>query len=304
MGDILMSMGILPTRTSDVEAFTRPARLDPFLKGYVSQLADADAVPDRARRPGVHRGAAEARSRRLQFGQTRRRGCAKRPPSPTRPRSSTQRPRANQAVRPDVAATTDDDHRRLRHGARHDTHSARDRRSPCWRRAVGADRRLRPPADALTIWLSFQDWSTQTPFATASSSALDNFRDMFGNDLGRARLQGSASRNTAVYTALSVALILPLSVALRPADPPRRCPAAAACCAGMLFSTYMVPMIAVALVWSKLYSPTEGPLNQMLGWSASRPSRGCRRRTPRCARSSSSTSGSRSATSPCWWSPA
>ena len=35
---------------------------------------------------------------------------------------------------------------------------------------------------------------------------------------------------------------------------------------GILFSTYMVPMIAVALVWSKLYSPTEGPLNQALGW--------------------------------------
>jgi ABC-type sugar transport system permease subunit len=34
----------------------------------------------------------------------------------------------------------------------------------------------------------------------------------------------------------------------------------------ILFSTYMVPMIAVALVWSKLYSPSEGPLNQMLGW--------------------------------------
>ena len=34
----------------------------------------------------------------------------------------------------------------------------------------------------------------------------------------------------------------------------------------VLFSTYMVPMIAVALVFSKLYSPTEGPLNQILGW--------------------------------------
>jgi ABC-type sugar transport system permease subunit len=34
----------------------------------------------------------------------------------------------------------------------------------------------------------------------------------------------------------------------------------------VLFSTYMVPMIAVALVFSKLYSPTEGPLNQVLGW--------------------------------------
>jgi ABC-type sugar transport system permease subunit len=34
----------------------------------------------------------------------------------------------------------------------------------------------------------------------------------------------------------------------------------------ILFSTYMVPSIAVALVWSKLYSPAEGPYNQMLGW--------------------------------------
>ena len=34
----------------------------------------------------------------------------------------------------------------------------------------------------------------------------------------------------------------------------------------ILFSTYMVPMIAVALVFSKLYSPTEGPLNQILSW--------------------------------------
>jgi ABC-type sugar transport system permease subunit len=34
----------------------------------------------------------------------------------------------------------------------------------------------------------------------------------------------------------------------------------------VLFATYMVPMIAVALVWSKLYAPREGPLNEILGW--------------------------------------
>jgi ABC-type sugar transport system permease subunit len=34
----------------------------------------------------------------------------------------------------------------------------------------------------------------------------------------------------------------------------------------ILFSTYMVPTIAVALIWSKLYSPSEGPVNQALGW--------------------------------------
>jgi hypothetical protein len=38
----------------------------------------------------------------------------------------------------------------------------------------------------LTVWLSFQDWSTQTPFGTASFIGLDNFRDIFGStSIGR-----------------------------------------------------------------------------------------------------------------------
>jgi len=41
----------------------------------------------------------------------------------------------------------------------------------------------------------------------------------------------------------------------------------------ILFSTYMAPMIAVALVWSKLYSPIEGPINEMLGWVGLPPGR-------------------------------
>ncbi len=59
-------------------------------------------------------------------------------------------------------------------------------------------------------------------------------------------------------------LILPLSVALGLMVYQRAVPGTTAL-RTILFSTYMVPMIAVALVWSKLYSPTEGPINQMLG---------------------------------------
>ncbi|MER8603945.1 hypothetical protein NKH48_09240 [Mesorhizobium sp. M1233] len=64
----------------------------------------------------------------------------------------------------------------------------------------------------LTIWLSFQDWSTQTPFSNASFIGFDNFREIFGptsvgRDFKRALL------NTAIYTVLSVVLILPLSLA-------------------------------------------------------------------------------------------
>jgi multiple sugar transport system substrate-binding protein len=45
MGDILMSMGILPSRTSDVSAFRQRLDGDPFLKGYTETLADAVSFP-------------------------------------------------------------------------------------------------------------------------------------------------------------------------------------------------------------------------------------------------------------------
>ncbi|MER9452970.1 sugar ABC transporter permease [Mesorhizobium sp. M0478] len=115
----------------------------------------------------------------------------------------------------------------------------------------------------LTVWLSFQDWSTQTPFSSASFIGLDNFHEIFGaTSIGRDFK--AALTNTAVYTALSVVLILPLSVAFG-LMVYQRDVAGGTALRTVLFATYMVPMIAVALVWSKLYSPSEGPLNQMLG---------------------------------------
>lgn len=44
MADILQSMGILPSRNSDIEAYS-DALNRPFLEGYVSTLADAQAFP-------------------------------------------------------------------------------------------------------------------------------------------------------------------------------------------------------------------------------------------------------------------
>ncbi|MBB5752264.1 carbohydrate ABC transporter permease [Prosthecomicrobium pneumaticum] len=115
----------------------------------------------------------------------------------------------------------------------------------------------------LTLWLAFQRWSSQTPFSTATFVGLDNFREIFGagsvgSDFKR------ALTNTALYSALSIALILPLSVLFGMLIHQAR-PRGATLLRTILFATYMVPMIAVALVFSKLYSPTEGPLNQVLG---------------------------------------
>jgi multiple sugar transport system substrate-binding protein len=45
MGDILMGMGIIPSRTSDVEAYADALTGDPFLKTYVDSLASAVPFP-------------------------------------------------------------------------------------------------------------------------------------------------------------------------------------------------------------------------------------------------------------------
>ena len=116
----------------------------------------------------------------------------------------------------------------------------------------------------LTIWLSFHEWSTQTGFETAQFVGLQNFFDIFaGNSIGRDFK--AALLNTGIYTLASVAIILPLSVALGLLVHQKLAPGGIFL-RTVLFATYMVPMIAVALVFSKLYSPSEGPLNQILGW--------------------------------------
>jgi ABC-type sugar transport system permease subunit len=117
---------------------------------------------------------------------------------------------------------------------------------------------------ALTVWLAFQDWSTETGFGEARFVGLDNFLAIFGSSSVGRDFKG-ALLNTGAYSLASVVAILPLSIALGHLVYQRRVRGGVTL-RTILFSTYMAPMIAVALVWSKLYSPTEGPINEMLGW--------------------------------------
>ena len=115
----------------------------------------------------------------------------------------------------------------------------------------------------LTVLLAFSQWSTQTGFETARFIGVQNFIDIFSqSSIGRDFK--AALGNTALYTAGSVAMILPLSVLFGLLVHQQLAPGGIFL-RTVLFSTYMVPMIAVALVFSKLYSPSEGPLNQILG---------------------------------------
>lgn len=116
----------------------------------------------------------------------------------------------------------------------------------------------------LTIWLSFHEWSSQTPFSSARFVGLLNYQDLFG-PISVGRDFRRAFSNTMIYTCISVIALLPLSVMLGLLVHQKRA-AGGQMLRTVLFATYMVPMIAVALVWSKLYSPSEGPINQILGW--------------------------------------
>ena len=152
----------------------------------------------------------------------------------------------------------------------------------------------------LTIGLSFTRWSTQTGFETAAFIGIQNFIDIFANtSVGRDFK--AALVNTGVYTLASVVVILPLSVLLGLLVH-RRSPGGVFL-RTVLFSTYMVPMIAVALVFSSSTRPPKEPLNQILGWVGIGPQTWLSAPQTRSARSSSSTSG-RWAISPCWPSPA
>lgn len=115
---------------------------------------------------------------------------------------------------------------------------------------------------ALTIALAFTKWSTQTPFSSANFIGLDNFAEIFSSSSVGRDFKG-ALVNTALYSAMSIALILPLSVGFGLLVHQARLKGAEVL-RTVLFATYMVPMIAVALVFSKLYSPSEGPINQIL----------------------------------------
>ena len=110
----------------------------------------------------------------------------------------------------------------------------------------------------LSVWISLHSWSMLTPLSDMDFVGLDNYRRIVGDRVFRQSLV-----NTAVYTGLTVVLIVPLALLLGMLlfFPNLRGRGAIRT---MLFSTYMVPPVAVAIIWGALYGPVHGPLNHIL----------------------------------------
>lgn len=106
----------------------------------------------------------------------------------------------------------------------------------------------------LTIWISLHSWTMLTPITTMKWVGLQNYSGLLSDPEFT-----SAFRNTVVYVLLSLVITVPLSYVfgLLLYFPKI---AWKGMVRTLLFATYVIPSVAVALVWSELYAPMYGPL--------------------------------------------
>lgn len=112
----------------------------------------------------------------------------------------------------------------------------------------------------LTAWISLHSGSMIVPYDEMPWVGLRNYVVIFQQQTFR-----TALLNTFIYSLASLVIIVPLAVLLgiflfqstiRGRGLLRT----------LLFVPYMIPNVAIAIVWSYLYAPRYGPLNQILGW--------------------------------------
>ena len=111
----------------------------------------------------------------------------------------------------------------------------------------------------LTAWISLHEWSMYTPISQMRWVGLRNYTELWRGGTFPATLL-----RTLVYTLLVAVVTVPLAFALAtllyfPTVRGRHLVRT------ILFATYVVPTVAVAIVWSSLYAPQYGPLSQITG---------------------------------------
>lgn len=110
----------------------------------------------------------------------------------------------------------------------------------------------------LTLWISFHRWSMFTSLTDMEWVGLDNYSTVFTNSTHVASIL-----NTAVYVGLSALITVPLAllIALLLYFPHLR---GRSVVRVILFTTYVIPTVAIVIIWSQLYSPQYGPIDSTL----------------------------------------
>jgi multiple sugar transport system permease protein len=110
----------------------------------------------------------------------------------------------------------------------------------------------------LTFWISLHSGGIATPIGDMPWVGLQNFSDVFASPTHR-----QAFINTGIYVLLSLVITLPLAlvIAMLVYTPRLR---GSAVLRTILFAAYVIPTVAIVIVWSQLYSPQYGPIDAAL----------------------------------------
>lgn len=112
----------------------------------------------------------------------------------------------------------------------------------------------------LTAWISLHTGSLIMSYGEMPWVGLSNYGIIFRDPTFR-----TALINTFVYSLASLVIIVPLAVVLGIFLFQSRI-WGRGLLRTLLFVPYMIPSVAIAIVWSYLYAPSYGPFNQILGW--------------------------------------
>jgi multiple sugar transport system permease protein len=110
----------------------------------------------------------------------------------------------------------------------------------------------------LTAWVSLNHWSMFTSFTEMNFVGLDNYTKIFEQTIFK-----KALGNTFLYSSLNLVIMVPLSLFIGLLLYQFRAKGNALA-RTVLFLPYIIPPVAVAIVWGYLYSPLYGPFNEIL----------------------------------------
>ena len=111
---------------------------------------------------------------------------------------------------------------------------------------------------AMSFWISLHEWSLLTPFTEMEWVGLDNYEAIFADASFRRALT-----NTAVFALAFVLIGIPLALILAVIIDGGGVRGGRVVLT-VMFTTYVIPTVAVALLWSYLLSPRGGPVNEIL----------------------------------------
>jgi multiple sugar transport system permease protein len=110
----------------------------------------------------------------------------------------------------------------------------------------------------MTFIISMNEWSMFTSITEMKWVGFENYERLF-EDSNRIQAMG----NTAIYVVLSILITVPLGllVAMLLYFPKLK---GQSLVRVILFSTYVIPTIAIVIIWSNIYAPGYGPLSSII----------------------------------------